>query len=160
MTLLFDTSGYVDWRGVQPFAHLNHVAWSDLSPFEQGYVEAMLSGAVLATTAQLVSRGRDADFKRFGFSDLDPSALAMIMEDCARFRSGLGKTWIDRPDSGAEFWSRRQKRYWPGRFGYREIMAFPALTVFLNDAGKVCLRPTSAPDAPPLHPAQIKGESR
>lgn len=61
----------------------------------------------------------------YGFSDLSPEALAMILADCALRAAGLDD--LDRED-GALFWAERQAGKW---------LAFPPLTVSLGDGGKV-----------------------
>lgn len=100
--------------------------WSELTPFAQGYVEALfadLADAPRSFWDSCFPRGEHA------FSDLSPEALAMILADCERGRSIYAKA---RQDDGRHFWRWRQVE--GARYG------FPPLTVYLDDAGNVCLR--------------------
>ncbi len=95
--------------------------WSDLSPFVQGYVEALL-------------RHLNRDLLVDGevpFGRIAPETLARIMEDCEtiqRMFSNFSEVFPINP--GREFYIRRQ------RGNYRSH-GFPPLTVSLNDDGKV-----------------------
>ena len=142
----FDTSGYVE----TPPAHFIKTAdaiwrWGDLSPFAQGYVEAM-ARANFEAVALLPSDndenglckhcGRDNTGEEDGpcsddcprqeirFADLAPETLARIIADCdARF-SG----WFERCRAdGVWFWKTRQRGEQPD---------FPPLTIRLGDDGR------------------------
>ena len=110
-----DTSGTVHF-GV-PFAKrhglLTFYRWSDLSPFVQGTVEAVLR-----------SIGVDR------YDALAPETLARIIADCESNTRGMVEIFSDAAHrhAGGHFWTMRQK----GRAG-----RFPPLTVTLGDDGKV-----------------------
>ncbi len=115
-TFTLDTSGFV------PHSY----QWSDLSPFEQGYVEAMFASEYRGA--------RLGDAK--GFSDLAPETLAAILRDCEIFRSGYGlpESYMANQKAskrGGEMWHSRQT-------GGFDIL--PPLTPYLDDTGKVRLR--------------------
>ncbi len=104
--------------------------WSDLTPFEQGYIEAAFADLRERWAAKYAAThgGRvNPDFKHPGFSDLAPETLQRIREDCAAFPCAIhGNDGL----AGGYFWNARQKGTWA------EI-GFPHLTIALNDAGKV-----------------------
>jgi len=129
-----DASGYV---GGSPLHMSGRIYWSDLTPFMQGYVEAAFADLTLP-----LANGDPIAAYGF-FRDLAPATLSAMMADCERFLSGLGKRWIDRPDSGAEFWRRRQEQYWPGSFGFRVIKDWPRVTLYLGDDGLIYQRVAS-----------------
>jgi|SRR6185312_6992959 len=120
----FDTSGEVNiGPGNWPDGRRGRTAtvtfsFPDLSPFVQGYVEAML------TDVDLVGQWLDTvdKFRAPAFSDLAPETLARIMEDCERVSHYL---------RGGEFWKWRQAG---------KLFDFPPLTPYLGDDGKVYLR--------------------
>lgn len=115
----FDTSGTVRRPG---FAR--PLAWSDLSPFEQGYVEALFVETRRANPHHPVVG--------CGFSDLAPEALVMILRDC--------EGWLKlypKASGGASFWRCRQDQL-------VTRPDFPPLTVYLGDDGRVHLRTTQA----------------
>lgn len=156
----FDTSGVVlvDRHGEPPMRA--GYRWSDLTPFAQGYVKGPLREAS-GTCARCQGNGEivtDLDLylhppegaepdagtadcpdcdgqgeRTFGFSDLSPEALAMILGDCERFAELFG----ERPEvaHGKHFWIGRQKDKHPD---------FPPLTPYLSDDGKVCLKPSGS----------------
>lgn len=108
------------------------VRWSDLSPFAQGYVEAMF----MNLSTEPAEHFFDDDYgvieampMRFGFSDLAPESLAMILRDCERFAELFGE-WPNH-GHGKHFWIGRQRNKHPH---------FPPLVPYLSDDGKVCLR--------------------
>lgn len=157
MTFQIDTSGVFHCPDSRFMACDGAIYWEKLPPFTQGYIEAMLNPADDATRTYQVGAVQVHQHPA-GFSDLDPTAVGQIMADCEAIAAKRGDNYLPNEDAvnaGRVAWVDRQNGdllYCYGEFG--------PLTVFLNDARKVCLRPTSAPDAPPLHPAQIKGESR
>jgi len=119
-TFTLDTTGLVPCPavpdGVQPLALA--IAWTDLDPFAQGYIEALF--------AELTSNWlREHKYlsQAFRFSDLAPETLARIMGDCAG--ATLGR------EDGAALWRDRQA----GRH-----FVYPPLTAYLGDDGRVYLR--------------------
>lgn len=130
---VMDTSGRV---GADPnwdrFGGEQGLAWSDLSPFAQGYVEAMLAeaGEDLADE-RMAQNPRDDARLSVGFSDLAPETLARIMEDCEAMKRAPGLA--EEPRGGDFFWHWRQE-------GKLTINGFPPLTPHLGDDGKVYLR--------------------
>ncbi len=104
------------------------IIWSDLSPFAQGYVEAMLRGPIDLRGSVYESGGGTQDTLRLGFSDLAPETLATILGDCEAFeRVGAGRL------PGGLLWKTRQTE---GAIA----QGMPPLTLYLDDTGKVRLR--------------------
>ena len=129
------------------------VSWSDLSPFTQGYIEAMPWETLRPALGWPVSyEGRTFGFMqtatplealakvradnphhvagRFhvqgvGFYSLAPETLARIIADC---EAGGGRYPEGLSFQGGEFWKRRQ-------IGF--VHWAPPLTVQLGDDGKV-----------------------
>jgi len=134
-----DTSGVVLMPPIDGVSHTHppHWRWSDLSPFAQGYVEALMreNYAELHRAAwqHLILPPDDV---RVGFSDLHPEARAMILKACNAVEEVY--TELFQPDAlrrmGARFWERRQQ----GLF-----TLFPPLRVYLDDDGKVRLEPAA-----------------
>jgi hypothetical protein len=126
MTITFDTSGAVTI--IEEFApgcdHVKRVEWSDLSPFAQGYVEAMarVRAAEIAEVRPL-----------FAFSDLAPETLALILRDCESARLILGRR-DSSTDAGKWLWITRNSN------PHMTTSGFPPLTPYLGDDGKVYLR--------------------
>jgi hypothetical protein len=133
-----DTSGAVD----DPHGW-GLLYWSDLTPFAQGYVEALF--ASLATPPftghpHLQREGVCYGETIVGFSDLAPETLAAILKDCASFANiaeGLGAK--AGAVEGRRFWGGRQRRF-PGVGNPAWTTAFPPLTPYLDDDGRVYLR--------------------
>lgn len=100
--------------------------WSDLTPFQQGYVEAMKRARRIARPEYLSNRRLD-----WRFSDLSPEALALILRDCAERLTQI--CWPDENTSqdGRDFWESRQRGFL--------IPGFRPLTVSLDDDGKAHL---------------------
>ena len=119
----FDTSGAVQTPPT-PGLVWGVTRWSDLSPFTQGYVEAMLSGPVMGRFAPLN--------RQFGFSDLSPEALAATIRDCEAMCEWDRLARTRFPKSGAIRWGERQRGL--------DAPRFPPLTPYLGDDGKVYLR--------------------
>lgn len=113
-----DTSGIVDFH----VGSLNSFRmWKDLSPFEQGYVEALLRFAN--------DHLGDVHSNQYGFSDLAPETLAQIREDCTVMEDE--KKWLNKIEDGYWFWTSRQI----GNLSY-----MPPLTLYLSDDGKLHFR--------------------
>jgi len=158
-----DTSGRI---AVPPadkweLASSDTYSWSDLSPFEQGYVEALFASARLRiaydTGSTVRMERRDARF-----SDLSPEALERVRRDCAEFQTSVA--WkgyvggalsnpglIDPERCGEMFWRERngQSGGFVGAFGFPQEYAhrlheraelFPPLQPYLADDGKIHLR--------------------
>lgn len=120
-----DTSGEV----VVPSSHYVDeymiVRFSDLSPFVQGYVEAMFASSI----TDLQNHGYSWDYGRGRFIDLAPETLARIIEDCERWIKQYPKVTLNAR-SGADFWLYRQRQW-------IERPEFPPLIIYLSDDGKV-----------------------
>lgn len=114
-----DTSGAVPVHG-----RLGVWTWPDLSPFEQGYAEAMLTltGDAAPGLWHWCGAVRQAAFRW-----LAPETLARIREDCQRVLMSGRYYRPNAPESGATFWARRQRGDYP--------VGYPALTVYLGDDG-------------------------
>lgn len=104
---------------------MGELRWSDLSPFEQGYVEAMFA-EFLAGFSQYEKITQLA-----GFSDLAPETLSAIQKDCAGAPSDYA--FPKGAEGGARFWDVRQLGDYP---------EYPPLTPYLGDDGRVYLRET------------------
>jgi len=145
MTYQLDTSGDVGpFPATGPYAipgfqsvngsATTHAAWSDLDPFTQGYVEAALQGDARHETPGAVSFHRPV--KGWAFSDLAPETLARIVEDCSKFRSlEVGPYRQNTTLCGRAFWELRGSTV-----RVVATTAFPPLTAYLGDDGKVYLR--------------------
>jgi len=106
--------------------------WSDLSPFAQGYVEAMF--AELFETSRRYNARADRPRCVSVFSDLAPSTLAAILKDCGAATGRYLGVMPGHPEVllGAYFWHDR-------RAGNHA--EFPPLTLTLRDDGKVYMEP-------------------
>jgi len=131
MAFQLDTSGVVLW--MEEFApgcdQLRSYEWDDLSPFAQGYVEALHQGSAWLDWERHPGHNEP---QPWGFSDLALETLARIMEDCAEaianpINGYRGAAKID----GTWFYAMRAKGNYP---------EFPPLTPYLGDDGKVYLR--------------------
>lgn len=127
MTFQLDTSGQVaalSFRGsdLDPGCWM----WSDLTPFAQGYIEALPWGDMAQASK---GHRKWANRTAPGFSDLAPETLDRIIADCAiaEDRMGKGAEW------GRYFWAARQA----GLYGGDPKAKAPPLTVELGDDGKV-----------------------
>jgi hypothetical protein len=132
MTFQFDTSGYVMKPGTQLGTQDFIIGWSDLSPFVQGYVEALAR-----EWPRLDLPDRRMGAFRWGFRHLAPETLARIMDDCETWAAQWDKhrnaniPIADLRQSAKEgegFWSLRQRN---------KLALFPPLTVYLGDDGKI-----------------------
>lgn len=136
-----DTSGKVGPMGFsqavgpRPFRE-----WSDLSPFEQGYIEALLRD--VRDLWRLTEMPDDGTAARVGpywiaFRDLAPETLARIIADCEAMRSSLQ---IDLGTAGGRHaWEARQDGW--KNWGTAPRKEWPPLTVQLGDDGKVRFEP-------------------
>lgn len=119
----------------------SHWAWPDLSPFEQGYVEAKFASMERAPNGSPILRGttsKQIGTAHFvGFSDLAPETLAAIRKDCAGLRkrhvivSGVPE---HERAHGRGAWCNRQLGKTPG---------FPPRTLILSDDGLIRFSDTS-----------------
>jgi hypothetical protein len=123
MTFQLDTTGAVlpvarydsKWNA-EPCGY----RWSDLSPFTQGYIEALFADGV-----DEVEPGRHFMLDRpIAFRDLAPETLARIIADC-----GLACREGDAHMEGVDYWNRRQA----GDY----LTTRPPQTLQLCDDGKV-----------------------
>ena len=129
MDFKLDTSGYVQCPAPdqKPNETTGCWFWSDLSPFEQGYVRAALEAA-----SDLYIGSSDETAR---FSDLAPSALARMLDDCRSFvniATGLGIKTLGEVE-GRYFWIGRQSGTLKGPFA----AAYPKLRLHLTPEGKV-----------------------
>lgn len=138
MTFTLDASGVISIPNDDPYGPTYVVyTWSSLSPFAQGYVEALfgdLNGRRIRATSDGLNPYR--------FSDLSPEALAMILADCERRLRhcpsegsdpgpSFARTGEVPRECGRRFWKWRQQG---------NTKNFPPLTPYLADDGKVHLR--------------------
>lgn len=126
-TFKLDTSGHIDiWDDAKE--KNKPWFWDDLSPFVQGYVEAMFADiqgdawslADVGITPHGTPQAQldKAALRRCAFSDLAPETLARIMEDCERFcASKAALEWVPQGDprhhecGGRAFWNARADRH-------------------------------------------------
>ncbi|MBP7704158.1 MAG: hypothetical protein KA105_02595 [Caulobacter sp.] len=127
MTFELDTSGSVSYR---VHGLMQTKIWSDLTPFAQGYVEAMFADEA-TQDALMDENGR----VRFGFRHLAGDTLKRIVEDCEALR-GVGR---NSRVNGYACFQRRQEQAPCGPF--EEVWTgFPPVTVFLSDEGLIFLK--------------------
>lgn len=139
-----DTSGSVHFPTLDVTGRA-FAMWSDLSPFVQGYVEALFASLI----ADLEARrdylpnlnGIGASFG-IAFSDLSPEVLALILRDCEAVRNEA--ILPDTADAGRRFWDGRQShKAVVVHTGFGKGLAtkyWPPLTPYLSDDGNVRLR--------------------
>lgn len=141
MAFQLDTSGVVHVR-TEPHGDWRGLGFADLTPFSQGYVEALLIALDQQRMAHYQDRRRrglpEAVPIRPAYSWLAPETLARIIADCDLFCESIlgGPNPITAADkeSGGEFWRARQS----GRLtASARFYGFPPLTVYLGDDGKV-----------------------
>lgn len=129
--------------------------WTDLTPFQQGYVEALFASN---DPMRWESTGSPAHTVKPAFDRLSPEALSLILRDCEAFQATeafrhwvgdwVGKSGLPEPqDVGRDFWRYRTNRdLTPDRHNYGGYLGqriaeasrtFPPLTVTLSDKGKV-----------------------
>lgn len=128
-TFILDTSGCVlIMRATDTHPHPtdypNGLSWGDLTPFAQGYIEALLTD--FASRFALMPPTGPA--REVAFSDLAPETLARIIADCAAACLHPMPFCATYSAEGGSFWSERQDGVY---------VAFPPLTVWLGDDGKV-----------------------
>lgn len=110
----FDTSGSV-----------SGTVWSDLSPFAQGYVEALMTDPTIGH--RIYGLGR-------AFRYLAPETLSRIIADCEGYQRrhadliGISVHPEGLPRLGRLFWINRQNG---------SVASMPSLTVQLGEDGKV-----------------------
>lgn len=109
----------------------DEVAFTDLTPFAQGYIEALLSEPETARAWWLRHSGPFGIPAAAPFRDLAPETLARIIADCegvdtVRMRSRMG--FKPGAEGGRAFLQTRQAGKWA---------AFPPLTVKLGNDGKL-----------------------
>lgn len=130
-----DTSGVVDPWPFEPETPV--IRWRDLSPFEQGHVEALFTDCI-----HLI-QGDEEDGLYWvpHFSDLSPEALALIRRDCTSELAVLHETTREHframPRMGAAFWRARQGN---SSLGVTPHSGAKPLTISLSDEGKVVLQ--------------------
>lgn len=120
----------------------SHWSWPDLSPFEQGYVEAMFASLHTEGGAYVLPTADGGEAVTFfpKFRDLAPETLARIREDCAGWMTLHTSTLVR--EQGADFWRARQS----GEvYSYAKPPTedFPILTVYLGDDGLIRFREVS-----------------
>jgi hypothetical protein len=124
MTFQLDTGGRVECSAA--FQPIGWAIWSDLDPFTQGYVEAVLQPRE-ALYYSLTDRFA-------GFSDLAPKTLARIVEDCAEIKDA----------EPHEIWTKEDgEAFWRDRNDGCHLGVQP-LTAYLGDDAKVYLREVGA----------------
>lgn len=136
MTYQLDTTGIITLPPVDGGSPAP-IAWSNLSPFAQGYIEALF--ASIGGKLEIVPfMGMRPEPFAVGFSDLAPETLARIIADCEAMVEAGG---LPYHFAGTGFWSGRQAGNWtkaqPAEKYLKAVPAFPPLTVQLGDDGKV-----------------------
>jgi len=123
MTLQLDTTGYVQCPAPdqKPNESTGCWFWSDLSPFMQGYIEALFADDA-TQDAIMDEHGR----VRHGFSDLAQETLKRIVADCESAAKSFGKGATSA--DGRRFYHLRQS-------GVNDL--WPPQTLQLCDDGKV-----------------------
>lgn len=136
---IMDTSGWVGGQN-----------WDGLSPFEQGFIEAMF---FTDTGADSVNPGD------LSFGDIDPAALATIRDECNRFVVAAGDDldegcdqgridgydmtsagrdfWFSRNGSGVGFWSRDELSGGIGDKLDEHAEGFRTLDIYTGDDGRL-----------------------
>lgn len=121
MAFTLDTSGIVHMTSdsVVP-AYI----WSDLTPFAQGYVEAMFAGPITVGSGAHTYNS----VLQLAFSDLAPATLSRIMGDCEAYAGG------NDASDGPVFWNLQQDGL---------LSRFPPLAPYLGEDGLIYLREVS-----------------
>lgn len=136
-----DTSGQVA-VGRNPVWGLLTVGFSDLPPFAQGYVEALLQSLDAARMAAYRaapwgSKGREVPIPA-AFSWLAPEALALILTDCGDY--GRYFTGTKPHENGGHFWRNRQYGHLRDVTNDGVTRHFPPLAPYLREDGKIDLK--------------------
>lgn len=133
MTFQLDTSGRVRAAPNAPHA-ANWYCWSDLTPFAQGYVEAMLRDLDARRMAHYQDRRRRGLPEAVPicprYSWLAPATVERITVDCAKLAALYG--FSTEKQGRLVWWLRNEQMV--SRPG------FPPLTPFLSDDGLIMLR--------------------
>lgn len=130
-----DTSGVVSIPNADPYGPAVIVyTWTSLNAFQQGFTAAAANSLSIDDLAQLAERH---DGRRFAvrFSDFAPSALELILKDCAAvsdWKSLSRMGFVNGADGGRQFWDARQAGKWA---------FYRPLDVTLGDDGKIYLEP-------------------
>jgi hypothetical protein len=139
-TFTLDTSGVVDhWRENRLGVKVGPTYWSDLTPFEQGYIQAAFaSAAIMRANERNPAEPLRPAYRDARFSDLAPETLAAILKDCEAVEKRVADRLLVNL-SGAQFWEQRQRRFagicaedrgWGVAF-------FTAAALSLGDDGKI-----------------------
>lgn len=137
----FDTSGVV-YIGTDPAQPGGHVAWSDLTPFAQGFVEGLFASLKQTGFGPVLPFGAGTDLL-VAFSDLSPDALALILRDCEALTQSETFTFANTTEAGSYCWQMRQIG-WPAVVGGPVLRGrFPPLRPVLNDSGQIDLKEQS-----------------
>lgn len=141
-TFTLDTSGRVN---ITSDPAKGFIRWDDLSPFAQGYVEALFASLRRWNGRPVLPvpgpEGSSSSLIEVAFCDLHPEALAMILRDCEALTQEFPTMALTHND-GFVFWHSRQSGFRPGADAFHGAslkVAFPPLRVSLDDAGKVRL---------------------
>lgn len=102
--------------------------WNKLTPFTQGYINGLIDNLLIERETD--SKGQTLRERWAEFFDLAPETLAQVVEDCANaYHLCPGVSDDGDRRAGRGFWNVRQSNAIARRF--------PALTVCINDDGKV-----------------------
>lgn len=129
MPFTLDTRGgvIVPGEGLDTFWRFD-----SLTPFAQGYVEAMFASSDLPLAWDEVSPGCVAE-RDAGFRHLAPASLSRIIGDCEAMLEVMraaGSAFPETPKEGRIAWDDRQADNWIGH-------TFPPLTVSLGEDGLI-----------------------
>lgn len=137
-----DTSGYVQCPAPdqKPNESTGCWFWDDLSPFAQGYIDALFASLWDPVFQKPVLRSGPIDFRGVAFRHFAPETLADILADCDRYCREWG--WDDQcAEIGGDLWRDRQQRFagWPRADELSED--FPPVTLlYLGDDGLIYQR--------------------
>jgi hypothetical protein len=132
-TFTLDTSGEVQFR--DSHGELMSYRWIELTPFVQGYIEALFAEiSEWATHTYDEAAGAQVPL---GFRHLAPEALAAILTDCEAMLSSLHIS--ESRDSGRNAWDARQTGW--KTWGTTPRKRFPPLTPTLGEDGLGYLSP-------------------
>lgn len=122
MSFQFDTTGMIDTHPDEEQDRGHLISWPALTPFTQGYVEALFE--------QAFGDYRDCGWPVPSFSDMAPETFARIIADCEQAQTHRQHQagFTSAEQHGRFFWADRQRDCQAG---------FPPLTVYLGDDGKV-----------------------